>query len=124
MKRDKDELEKSERLPHHHHSKEEELDLIHNMPGDNAIDAVRILPEKQRTISLFSAMEGDLFSVRCENPYSEKPETATTSSLKGHGLGLIILQNLAEKYHGHLEIQAEDGNFIATVWLFAGLKKN
>ena len=40
MKRDKDELEKSERLPHHHHSKEEELALIHNMPGDNAIDAV------------------------------------------------------------------------------------
>lgn len=91
---------------------------------DNAIDAVRILPEKQRTISLFSAMEGDLFSVRCENPYSEKPETATTSSVKGHGLGLIILQNLAEKYHGHFEIQAEDGNFIATVWLFAVLKKN
>ncbi len=40
MKKDIDRHTHESKLPHHHHSVEEEQILIHNMPGDGAIGAV------------------------------------------------------------------------------------
>lgn len=85
---------------------------------DNAANAVRLLPVNQRRITLSSQVNGDVLTVRCENPYDANQQLLPAHRPGGHGLGLIILQDLADKYHGKLETQSDDEIFTATVWLF------
>jgi signal transduction histidine kinase len=85
---------------------------------DNADNAVRSLPAEQRRITLSAQVNGEVLTVRCENPYVSVQQPLPAHRPDGHGLGLIILQDLAEKYHGRLETQSDDEIFTATVWLF------
>lgn len=91
---------------------------------DNAAHAVRSLPVDQRRIVISSQMNGDVLTVRCENPYDPDEVFLPSHRPDGHGLGLIILQDLAERYHGRLETQTEDGFFTATIWLFTDSTNN
>ena len=85
---------------------------------DNAANAVRSLPAEQRRITLSAQVNGEVLTVRCENPYDSDQQPLPAHRPDGHGLGLIILQDLAEKYHGRLETQSNDEIFTATVWIF------
>lgn len=85
---------------------------------DNAANAVQSLPVEQREIKLSSRMNGDVLMVRCENPYDTNQQLLPAHRPDGHGLGLIILQDLADKYNGKLENQSDDKIFTVTVWLF------
>ena len=85
---------------------------------DNAANAVDSLEPKRKTISLSSDLEGNVFTVRCENPYPGEESIRPSHRPDGHGLGLSILEDLAKRHQGELSISTEKDIFTATVWLF------
>ncbi|MBQ1472029.1 MAG: GHKL domain-containing protein, partial [Eubacterium sp.] len=85
---------------------------------DNAADAVDSLEPQRKTISLSSDLEGNVFTVRCENPYPGEESIRPSHRPDGHGLGLSILEDLAKRHQGELSISTEKDIFTATVWLF------
>lgn len=90
---------------------------------DNAIEASRYLEEgtdKYLNIKLQEEDKGLLFSF--ENPKArsyepEKGERTVKADKKNHGLGLVILKEMAEKNHGSLELQKEDTRFLVKLYL-------
>ena len=85
---------------------------------DNAANAVDSLGPSQKTIYLSSGLEGNVFTVRCENPYPGEESIRPSHRPDGHGLGLSILEALAKRHNGELIITTKDDTFTATVWLF------
>ena len=93
---------------------------------DNAIESVRKLEDKQkRVISVTIENKGDLVLVTCLNYTKEKvrlvngfPETTKTGERGYHGFGVKSIANIAEKYHGSINIQNQDDVFTLTVFLF------
>lgn len=88
---------------------------------DNAANALDLMEIPQKTISLSSAYEGNVFTVRCENPYPGEESLQPSHRPDGHGLGLSILEDLAKRYQGELSINTENDVFKVTVWLIASL---
>ena len=85
---------------------------------DNAANAVDPLEPQQKTISLSSGLGGNVFTVRCENPYPGEESILPSHRPDGHGLGLSILEDLAKRHQGELNINTEREVFTATLWLF------
>lgn len=78
---------------------------------DNAIRACRSLPAAQRDITLSARVEGGFMLVKLRNPLPG-PDAE-----KGSGLGLKILQQLADRYGGELITGEESGSFVTLVAL-------
>ncbi|MGN0352580.1 MAG: sensor histidine kinase [Roseburia sp.] len=90
---------------------------------DNAIRAAaQCKGEKEVTIRLFEP-EGNFILFIVENPYMgtlKKVGTrfiSTKEDKEEHGIGLLSVQGLAEKYGGILDLREENGFFIATLSL-------
>lgn len=90
---------------------------------NNALEAVRKLPKENRQIGLVvQFIKGTLF-ITVENPYQGEilldSQGKILSSKPGdHGIGLLSVEQTAEKYGGEAFISCEDGLFRASVMLF------
>lgn len=93
---------------------------------DNAIEAVELLePPEKRQISLVLERRGEFVYISCMN-YTEStvvlrqdglPGTTKTRELGYHGYGLRSIRMIAEKYHGDIRIQAENGMFGLSIYM-------
>ena len=103
-----------------------EVPMYINVPGvelcslfanilDNAYQAASRFEGEDRTVTIASALQGKVFNVRCQNPCP--PEDAPKGKRPGHGLGLEILRDLAERHNGMLETQRDGDRFTTHVQL-------
>ena len=90
---------------------------------DNAMEAVRALPEGERRISLSAGTLGGQILVKCTNPFEGTLRQrgdglfATSKEDKAlHGIGLGNVRRIVEKYGGVLEAGAGDGQF-QVMWM-------
>ncbi len=81
---------------------------------DNAFNACRNAPADRRSASISSDVQKEMLIVRCSNGYDP---TLKTKSEPGHGLGLEILRELAQRRSGEVQVEQTDGRFTITVWL-------
>lgn len=85
---------------------------------DNAIEAVLPLPAAQRLIRLRVQEKAGLVFLQIENPYAGVLELRDGLPLtrKGdkhdHGFGLKSIRDVAEEYHGFLDLETEGGQFV------------
>lgn len=97
-----------------------ELDLcivISNLL-DNAIDACMELPEEKRLIRIYMEMKGSYLYMSVSNAASgEKKKNFKTSKGEGHGIGLVRVDKIIEKYSGYLTRASEDEAFTTEVLL-------
>ena len=95
---------------------------------DNAIEAVRELTE-DKVIHARIIADGSNLTLNVINPYRNElckkgTRYLTTKEDKSmHGLGLAIVRQIAEKYHGEVAIQDRDNVFDAVVLLYGFLKQ-
>ena len=82
---------------------------------DNAYNAALQYPGENRTVTISSAVQGDVFTLQCMNPC--QPEDAQQSNRPGRGLGLEILRDLAERHNGTLEASRDGDRFTTIVQL-------
>ena len=84
---------------------------------DNGLEALRDLPEEQRTLHLSIQNKNDMLYIACENPFQgERRETdgkfaTTKADEKHHGIGLGSIQRLCKKYMGNMQISTADNIF-------------
>lgn len=91
---------------------------------DNALEGLsQVTDPDKRRIQIRMTRENSLLFIRFENPYKhalhwDGPQLATTKDDEiGHGYGLKGIRYAAEKYQGHMVIDAENGQFALTVML-------
>lgn len=78
---------------------------------DNAVKACGSLPEKDREIDIAAKPQKNFFIIDIFNPYQ------AMDAAKGSGMGLNIIQIIAEKYNGAVEICDTDNFFRISVIL-------
>lgn len=78
---------------------------------DNAIKACQGIQNGEKLIDIVAKPNKNFFVIDLMNPYQ------TENAPKGSGLGLTILHIIAEKYHGAVEISAEDPMFRISIIL-------
>lgn len=113
---------------------EDGLYLGHILDGDkismfgnllaNALEAAEKCREQERRISVKMYMGNAYFLIaQIENTYIDKIQKegerflSTKKDKENHGLGVKIVEDLAEKYGGTLELRPEAGHFIATLMI-------
>ena len=90
---------------------------------DNAIEAVINTASEERTIRMQIRTTNNLY-VQMENPYSgelrkKNGQYLTTKSNKEeHGLGLKMVRDIVEKYHGVLDIKDEGSIFRVILFVY------
>ena len=85
---------------------------------DNAIEGVEGTGEKR--ITLRCRVDKGLLMLRVENPVGTEinPDPATTKAHKSaHGFGIPGMREIAERYHGTLEVGVADNQFTLVVCL-------
>ena len=93
---------------------------------ENAAEAVELLPEPERVISLYLRRQGGLFHLQIENPCAEQVALrdglpVTQKEDKGyHGFGILSMKTVAEQYGGSLSVRVESGTFHLDVILPSG----
>lgn len=99
---------------------------------DNAIEAVMALePPGRRTISLIIERRGEFVYINCVNFLDHDlllqdnglPDTTKTTEFGYHGYGLRSVRMIAEKYHGGISINAQDGVFGLSIYM-SGIEGN
>ncbi|MDE6608586.1 MAG: GHKL domain-containing protein [Lachnospiraceae bacterium] len=102
---------------------EVDLCLIIGNLIDNAIEAcMRIEDEKKRFIRIYiDILKGHLY-IYIMNAVGEELKRAgstyaSTKNKENHGLGLMRIDKVVERYHGYLERQNEEGVFATEVML-------
>lgn len=101
-----------------------DLYLLFDSALENAIESVRCLSdEKQRIIALTLHRKRDMAFLQIENYYSgslvfEHGLPRSTKPQDGvHGYGLKNIQAIVQKYHGTMDISAENGLFLLSILL-------
>ncbi len=93
---------------------------------DNAIEACGKLEKEKRRIQLSIKLVKNQLFIRTENPYEGKLKWRGSRLLtqktdeNNHGIGLENVKRVVEKYHGTLEMNAEDQNFRTKILLYLG----
>lgn len=90
---------------------------------DNAMEAVRTLPQEERQIGLTVQIVKDTLFIYVENPFHgeifiDSHGKIQSSKPGDHGIGLLSVEQTAEKYGGEAFISYADGLFRTTVMLF------
>lgn len=81
---------------------------------DNALRAAQDVLAREPVVALRAGITGNVFTLVCKNPYDAEKQAEIRP---GHGLGLEILRDLAERHDGTLTAKAENGEFTVTVQL-------
>ncbi|MBR4209237.1 MAG: sensor histidine kinase [Lachnospiraceae bacterium] len=93
---------------------------------DNAIEAVICLePPERRSISLVIERRGISVNISCVNFTDNTltlredglPETTKTTEEGFHGYGMLSILRIAQKYHGGVQIEQEDGIFTLNIYM-------
>ena len=93
---------------------------------DNAIEACEKLEKEKRRIQLSIKLVKNQLFIRTENPYEGKLKWQGSRLLtqkadeNNHGIGLENVKRVVEKYHGTLEMSAEDQVFRTKILLYLG----
>ena len=102
---------------------EVDLSLIIGNLLDNAMEAcMKMKEEEEKFIRVYiDILKGQLY-IYVMNSVGEDPKRVgriylTTKDKKFHGLGLIRMDQVVQKYHGYLDRQNEDGVFATEVML-------
>ncbi len=92
---------------------------------DNAIHACAKLPVTQRSIDFSVRLHGSELLVSCTNPSEGTAATAPQSPELSaeHGWGLTILQQLADRCAGRMDIKTTDSAFRVVLWIPLAYKK-
>ena len=98
------------RLPEGFPLKSMELCSLFSNVLDNAYRAAGQAADPSRGVSLVCSVQGSVLTLRCVNPCLP----GNSPSAPGHGLGLEILRDLAQRYDGSLET-ARDGEIFTTI---------
>ena len=100
-----------------------DLSLIIGNLLDNAMEAcMKMKEEEEKFIRVYiDILKGQLY-IYVMNSVGEAPKRVgriylTTKDKKFHGLGLIRMDQVVQKYHGYLDRQNEDGVFATEVML-------
>lgn len=86
---------------------------------DNAVEAAEQVPG-ERFVSVKISSYHRMTVVRIENSSPDvlwKNGRPLSQKGKGHGLGLLNVQNTVGKYEGDLKLHQEDGRFVAEIFL-------
>lgn len=104
---------------------ETELCIIIGNLFDNAIEAVKDLPDEQRQIDFSIQNPNGIFRIEMSNPYEDERRkvehhylTTKKENTEMHGLGLMSVQKIVEKYDGLMEISDTDNVFKVIVIFF------
>ena len=62
-----------------------------------------------------AGLQKDYFILSCRNPYDSTAQKQHSS--ERHGLGLSILQDLAERHNGELKTEQAEDSFTTRIWL-------
>ena len=88
---------------------------------DNAVEAAEKITEN-RWVNVTVSYDGNAMHIIVTNPVKDKPNTlnltTTKKNKKGHGLGLLSVKSLAEKYNGNVAFSCKDSVFKAVVILY------
>lgn len=89
---------------------------------DNAIEATEKLPENsEKKINVNLSYKDGIMVITVTNPVKEKVDvlnlSTTKKNKKEHGLGLISVKSIAEKYKGNVAFTCKDLVFVASVIL-------
>ena len=86
---------------------------------DNAIHACARLPVRQRSIDFSAVLHGSELLISCANPSGGTAITAPQSPelSSEHGWGLTILQQLADRCSGRMDINTDDSTFRVVLWI-------
>lgn len=92
---------------------------------DNAIEAVlRIDDEKKRMIEIKATIKNDYLIVKVKNTYNNELRFDDNRKLKtskadnkNHGIGTILIDNIAKKYNGLYDTEYDISNFTSLVTL-------
>ena len=100
-----------------------DLSIIFGNAIENAIEAVRLLPEEERWIRVKLHETEMLFAAKIENPYTGAlaRENETLKSTKpqplAHGIGIPSIRKTVGKYNGSVKIETENHLFILSLAL-------
>ena len=78
---------------------------------DNAIQGVLAQEDRTTPIRLCADLKQGFLLIRCENPARPPQKRRNDDPLRAHGLGLTILQQLAQRYDGSLKTSYQEGQF-------------
>lgn len=89
---------------------------------DNAIEASLALPEEQRMIRVYMDMKNTQLYMSFTNFTAEKKRIKSggifkTTKGKGHGFGLVRIDEIVARYGGYLSRNSEDGAFTTEILL-------
>lgn len=90
---------------------------------ENALRAVKSLPEERRRVKVISSVLSEtIIGLSIENPYAGKIELGRNglpvAESEGHGVGLTSVRNTVERYGGAMDIRAEKGMFSVDIVLY------
>ena len=89
---------------------------------DNAIEASMELPEEKRMIRVYMDMKNTQLYMCFTNMAASKKQMKTggrfrTTKGKGHGFGLVRIDDIVKRYSGYLSRNSEDGAFTTEILL-------
>lgn len=86
---------------------------------DNAIHACAKLPAEQRFIDFSALLHGSELLISCANPSDGVATTVPRlpELSAEHGWGLAILQQLADRYSGRMDIKSDASTFRIALWI-------
>jgi len=89
---------------------------------DNAIEASLALPEGERMIRVYMDMKNTQLYMSFTNFTATKKQKKSgsifkTTKGKGHGFGLVRIDDIVERYGGYLSRNSEDGAFTTEILL-------
>ena len=90
---------------------------------DNALEAAARMPEGQRRVSFSARVEKGLFAAEVRNTYLflerglDGRLVTVKKDRRNHGLGLASVEEIVERYGGHLEYRTEEKEFVLFLYL-------
>ena len=89
---------------------------------DNAIEACLLLPDDKRLIRVFMEMKNtqlymSFLNTTASGKQKKQSGRFLTSKGKGHGFGLVRIDNIVERNNGYINRNSEDGVFTTEILL-------